>query len=305
MDVRYDEFDTGEIRLHYAAMGNPANPLILCLHGFPEYWAAWQSVMPLLADRHFVVAPDQRGFGRSSKPAGVDAYQTRHLLADIAALADHLSAENPFVLFGHDWGSAVAYAYAFRHPDRLKGLVVANGVHPATFQRAIVDDPKQRAASQYMSWLRADNAADAMSADNFSRTLNMIAGFSATDWMSEEDKNAYREAWSGEGTMEAMLNWYRASPVVVPPIDTPASELAGAVPVLDLPDEVLQVRMPHLVVWGERDEALRPVCLDGLDRYAPDLKVVRFSDAGHWILHEQAAGVAQAVDAWIDEKGLY
>lgn len=305
MDIRYDDFDTGEIRMHYAAMGNPANPLILCLHGFPEYWAAWQGVMPLLADRFFVVAPDQRGFGRSSKPSGIEAYRTRHLLADVSALADNLSAEKPFVLFGHDWGSAVAYAYAFRYPKRLKGLVVANGVHPATFQRAIINDPKQRAASQYMSWLRADNAADAMRDDNFARTLNMIAGFSATNWMSEEHKDAYREAWGGEGTMEAMLNWYRASPVVVPAIDTPASDLEGAVPVFDLPDDALQVSIPHLVVWGERDEALRPVCLDGLDRYAADLKVVRFSDAGHWILHEQPAGVVQAVEKWIDDKHLF
>lgn len=305
MDIRYAYFETGDIRLHYAAMGDPARPLVLCLHGFPEYWAGWREVMPLLADRHFVVAPDQRGFGQSSKPSGVDAYQTRHLVADVAALADHLSGGKPFLLFGHDWGSAVAYAYAFRYPQKLKGLVVANGVHPATFQRAIVEDPEQRASSQYMSRLRVDGAAAAMRADNFSRTLNMIAGFSTTDWMSENDRAAYRDAWSGEGTMEAMLNWYRASPVVVPPVDVPASDLVVKVPVLDLPDDALRVDVPHLIVWGERDEALRPVCLDGLDRYVPDLTVERIADAGHWILHERPAEVVRAVRRWVEEKGLF
>lgn len=304
MDIQYDFFDTGSIRLHYAAMGNPGCPLILCLHGFPEYWAGWREIMPLLADRYFVVAPDQRGFGLSSKPADLDAYQTRHLVADVTALADHLSGANPFLLFGHDWGSAVAYAYAFRFPQRLVGLVVANGVHPATFQRAIIEDPEQRAASQYMSRLRADGAAAAMRADNFSRTLNMIAGFSKTDWMNDEDKAAYREAWGGEGTMEAMLNWYRASPVVVPPVGVPASDLQGAVPVFELPDDALRVDVPHLIVWGERDEALRPVCLEGLDRYVPDLTVERIADAGHWILHERPAEVVDAVHRWITDKGL-
>ncbi len=300
MDVRTEFFDAGDIRLHYAAMGHADDPLILCLHGFPEYWAAWRDVMPLLAERFFVVAPDQRGFGRSSKPQGVAAYETRHLVADVAALADGLSGGRRFILFGHDWGSAVAYAYAFRFPQRLRGLVVANGVHPATFQRAIIDDPEQRAASQYMSRLRAEGAEELMRADHFSRTLNMLAGFSQTDWMSDADKEDYRAAWSGEGTMEAMLNWYRASPVIVPPVDVPAADLAGQAPVLDLPEEALRVAVPHLVVWGEQDQALRPVCLEGLETYAPDLTIKKVADAGHWILHERPFDVAQIVRHWID-----
>jgi pimeloyl-ACP methyl ester carboxylesterase len=302
MDLRQEFFEHGNIRLHYAAMGDPSDPLILCLHGFPEYWGAWQDLMPSLARRFFVVAPDQRGFGRSSKPGGVEAYQTRHLVADVAALADELSASRSFWLFGHDWGSAVAYAYAFRHPHRLNGLVVANGVHPAAFQHAIIHDPEQRAASQYMTRLCTKGAEEMMRADNFSRTLNMIAGFSATGWMTDTIKEAYREAWRGEGTMEAMLNWYRASPVIVPPVDLPASELDGKVPVLDLPADALQVTMPHLVIWGEKDEALRPVCLEGLGQYAPDLTVRRVADAGHWILHEQPAEVASTLEGWIADR---
>ncbi|MEX3009427.1 alpha/beta fold hydrolase [Hoeflea sp. TYP-13] len=291
-------------RIHYVSMGAPSNPLMLCLHGFPEYWGAWRDIMPLLAETHHVVAPDQRGFGRSFKPDGVEAYQTRHLVKDMAALADHLSPERRFVLFGHDWGSAVAYAYAFGFADRLSGLIVANGVHPFTFQKAIIDDPEQRAASQYMNWLRGDQAAAAMRENNYARTLNMISGFSAAGWMSEETKAAYRDAWSGEGTMEAMLNWYRSSPVVVPPVSQPASELEGKVPVYEIPSEAMSVRVPHLVVWGEDDEALRPACLEGLDQFADDLTVTRVAGTGHWILHECPEAVAAAVREWIAEREI-
>jgi len=304
MDFRHDHLDHDAVHLHFAAMGDPADPLILCLHGFPEYWGAWRDLMPLLAQHHHVVAPDQRGFGRSSKPAGVDAYRTRHLVSDVAALADRLSADRPFLLFGHDWGSAVAYAYAFRFPQRLSGLIVANGVHPVPFQRAILNDPEQRRASQYMTKLRAEGAEAMMRADGFARTLNMMTGFSEAGWMSDDVRQAYLDAWSGDGTMEAMLNWYRASPVVVPPVDEPAAAFAGKVPVLDVPADALRVRMPHLVIWGARDEALRPVCLDGLDDYAQDLTIHHVPDAGHWILHEQPQQVASAVLAWVDDKAL-
>ncbi|MCP4317649.1 MAG: alpha/beta hydrolase [Hyphomicrobiales bacterium] len=302
MDFTSATFDDGTRRLHYVSMGDPAKPLMLCLHGFPEYWGAWRDIMPLLAETHFVVAPDQRGFGKSFKPEGIGAYQTRHLVKDIVALAHHLSPNKPLLLFGHDWGSAVAYAFAFGFADRLRGLIVANGVHPYTFQKAIIDDPEQRAASQYMSWLRSDGAAAVMRENNYARTLNMISGFSNSGWMSEEAKAGYLEAWDADGAMEAMLNWYRSSPVVVPPVEQPASDLVGKVPVFDVPAEAMKVRVSHLVIWGENDQALRPVCLEGLDRFADDLSVVKVAGSGHWILHERPDAVVAAVTEWIGNR---
>jgi epoxide hydrolase 4 len=269
----------------------PGIPLIICLHGFPEYWAAWREVMTALTDRYHLVAPDQRGFNLSSKPQGVDAYRARHMVADLAVLADRFSPGRPFVLAGHDWGASIAYAYAFAHPGRLSHLVIANGVHPACFQRAIFEDEAQRKASQYINRLRAPDADELMSEDGFRRTLKMIAGFSQTDWMTEETRADYLRAWSESGAMTAMLNWYRASPIAVPlPGEPPGDSF-----VLSLPGEAMALRMPHLVVWGEADEALRPVCLEGLDRYAPDLTVRKIAGAGHWILHEKSAEVANAM----------
>jgi epoxide hydrolase 4 len=295
MRFAFHEFDTGPVRLNVASAGDTSNPLVIFLHGFPEYWAAWRPVMERLADRHFVVAPDQRGFNLSSKPEGVDAYRGRHLAGDLAALADELSPGRPFVLAGHDWGASVAYAYAFQHPHRLSHLVIANGVHPVCFQRAILEDPAQRAASQYINRLRAPEADARMTENGFVRTLGMIEKFSATGWMTDAERQGYLDAWSQPGAMRAMLNWYRATPLVVPGID----ETTPEAPLLALPAEQFAVRMPHLVVWGEVDQALRPSCLDGLSAFAPDLAIERVPGAGHWILHEKPDEVAGLVSDFV------
>lgn len=293
--IRFGRAKVDAGTLHYAEAGDAAAPLIICLHGFPEYWAAWRDVMLHLSERYHVIAPDQRGFNLSFKPQGVDAYQTRHMVGDLVALADQLSPDSPFVLCGHDWGAAVAYAFAIAHPERLSHLAVANGVHPACFQRAIFEDEAQRAASQYINRLRETDAETRMSEDGFARTLNMIEGFSRTGWMDDQTRQGYLDAWGQAGAMTAMLNWYRASPVIVPPVGQPApvSKL------LELPADALAVRVPHLLVWGDGDEALRPSCLAGLEAYVDDLQIVRIAGAGHWILHEKPEEVATEISRFV------
>ncbi|RIK86246.1 MAG: alpha/beta hydrolase [Hyphomicrobiales bacterium] len=295
MDVRFETHEAGAVRLNVAMAGDPAAPLIVCLHGFPEYWAGWAPVMAGLAGDFRLAAPDQRGFNLSSKPEGVGSYRVGHMVADLASLADSLSPGRPFALAGHDWGASVAYAYAMAHPRRLSHLVIANGVHPVCFQRAILDDEAQRRASQYINRLRAPDAEALLSQDGFRRLLRMIEGFSQAPFMDDAARAAYVEAWSQPGALTGMLNWYRATPLVVPPVGEPA----GEVPILAMPDDAFMVRMPHLVVWGEADRALRPSCLDGLDRFAPDLSVERIADAGHWLLHEKPAQVAAAIRAFL------
>lgn len=295
MQPRFGVFEGEGRQFHYAEMGDPDAPLLLCLHGFPEYWAAWREVMPHLARDFHVVAPDQRGFNLSFKPELVEDYQARYLVQDAGLIADHFSPHSPFVLAGHDWGASVAYAYAFRRPDRLSRLVIVNGVHPYCFQRAIIEDEGQRRASQYINRLRAPDAEVLLSADDYARMLQMIAGFSTSGWMMPETTAAYRQAWRQKGALKAMLDWYRASPVVVPEPD--ATDIVA--PILDLPVEAMSIATPHLVVWGERDAALTPACLNGLERFAPDLTVEHVPDAGHWILHEQPHAVAGAMHAFL------
>jgi pimeloyl-ACP methyl ester carboxylesterase len=293
--LEFQFIDVGAGRLHVATAGDRGKPLILFLHGFPEYWAAWAGVMEELAGDFFLAAPDQRGFNLSFRPEGEEAYRARLLVSDVAALADRLSPGKPFVLAGHDWGASVAYAYAFAHPARVSHLVIANGTHPVCFQRAILEDEGQRAASQYFHTLRAPGAAARMAENDFARTMKMLAGFSRTDWLTPERAAGYRAAWARPGAMEAMLHWYKSSPILVP---RPGENVDDA-PLLSVPTERVTVSMPHLVIWGEADEALRPACLDGLDRFAPHLTVKRVAGAGHWILHEKPAEVAGAIAAFV------
>ncbi|HUH48620.1 MAG TPA: alpha/beta hydrolase [Mycoplana sp.] len=295
MGTRFEIHDLGEVKLNVAISGRADRPLIICLHGFPEYWAAWREVMAELEADFLVVAPDQRGFNLSSKPVGVDAYRAKHMVADLAALADRLSPGKPFVLAGHDWGASVAYAFAMTRPERVSQLIIANGVHPVCFQRAIFEDAAQREASQYMNRLRADDAEELLAADGYRRLARMVEGFSTADFFDAAMKRGYLEAWSQPGALTGMLNWYRASPIIVPEV--------GATPsgpsVLDMPPENFAITMPHLVLWGQQDQALRPTCLDGLETFARDLTVMPVADAGHWILHEQPKAVAEAIRGFV------
>src|SRR5690606_15256312 len=131
--------------------------------------------------------------------------------------ADSLSPGRPFALAGHDWGASVAYAYAFAHPQRVSHLVIANVVHPVCFQRAILEDEDQRKASQYINRLTAADAEARLAEDGHRRLLRMIEGFSHASFMDETLKAAYRDAWTRPGALTAMLNWYRAAPLIVPP----------------------------------------------------------------------------------------
>lgn len=281
----------GEVEIAFETMGRRAGPAIVMLHGFPENRDAWRKVAERLADHFYLILPDQRGYGPSSKPDGVENYRGRHLAADVLAVVEAAIPDQDFVLAGHDWGASVAYAVAFAHPRRLTHLVIANGVHPWCFQRAILEDEGQRAASQYMNRLKAADAEARLSEDDFRRLMNMIAGFSRTGWMTAAEAEAYRLGWSLPGVLTAMLNWYRASPIVVPEVGA----AAATAPILEAPMERMTVGVPHLVVWGEQDEALRPACLEGLEDFAPDVTVERVPDAGHWLLHEKPDAVAERI----------
>ena len=283
------------IELHCATCGMREAPLIIFLHGFPEYWAGWARVMPHFADRYFCVAPDQRGYNLSSSPAGVESYAVKHLVEDIRQLADHFSPGKRFVLAGHDWGASVAYAFAMFHPARLDRLVIANGVHPVPFQTALLTDDAQIEASQYFHLLRSPKAERVLSDDGFARLLKMLTGFSNVAFLDDKAREGYIAAWSQPGALTGMVNWYRASPIYVPEAGTtPDPALA-----LKADPERMKIRMPHLLLHGVADRALRPASFEGLEAFAPRLDVVRFEDAGHWILHEKPGQVADAIGRWL------
>ncbi|WP_407696567.1 alpha/beta fold hydrolase [Sphingomonas abietis] len=272
-------------------MGDPTHPAMIFLHGFPESHRTWRHQLPAFARDHFVIAPDQRGFARSSKPGSVGDYAPQHIVADLIALADHFGIAR-FTLVGHDWGGAVAWLAALREADRIERLVIINAPHPLLFQRSLFDDGAQRAASQYITAFRNPQFEDHV------ERIGLGAFFDASfrphadlDAMAAE-KSVYLDQWSRPGALTAMLNWYRASAVIVPAMD----EVPPRPAFLDAPFPPLT--MPTLVIWAMQDGALLPVQIDGLDAYVPHLTLTRI-EAGHFAPWQAPAAVNAAIRAWL------
>lgn len=294
--MRHETVRVNGVDLHLRAAGDAKAPLMLFLHGFPEYSGAWGDVLPAFADRFHAVAPDQRGYALSFKPEGLEAYRVKNLVRDVLGLGDQLSPGRPYVLVGHDWGASVAYATAIAAPGRIARLVVINGVHPGPFQRALIDDDAQRRASAYMHFLRSPEAEAQLSANNFERLLGMLSRFGPQPWLTPQKRDGYLEAWGQPGALTGMLNWYRASPLVVPQ----PGEVVDPAKVMKLDSAQLRVRMPHLVIWGLDDKALLPASRATLADYCDNLTVREIADADHWIVHQKTGEVIRLIRGFID-----
>ena len=271
--------------------GDPSLPVLLLLHGFPEYGGAWSDLAPHLADRFHCVAPDQRGYGRSWAPKGVGNYTGAKLVGDMAALIDHLGS--PVTVFGHDWGAAVAYGLAMFHPDRVSRLIIANGVHPVPFQRAMAAGGAQSEASAYIATLRQPDSHETLAANDFAGMIDFFSAHMGSGWLTPERATAYKAEWARDGRLETMIHWYRASPLRLAEPGQPITDLP------DFPTEKLMVRCPHLLIWGARDKALLPVSTEGLETFAPDLTRVTLPEADHWLIHQHPERIAEIVTNWI------
>ena len=288
-DTRRLSLSTG-VELDVQIAGDPAAPPVILLHGFPESHRTWRGIVPDLARDHYVIAPDQRGYARSSKPEGVDSYSADKIVADLVALADALDIDR-FTLVGHDWGGAVAWMAALTRPDRVARLVIVNAPHPYLFQRALFDDPAQRRASQYITRFRDTGIDRGLVGEGLERFFGSTFVQHAASAIAGADKAAYLDEWAQPGAMTAMLNWYRASTVVVPAPDEDAPRPAF----LDRP--VPPVTQETLVIWGMRDSALLPVLVDDLGPYVPKLSVEKI-DAGHFVTWEKPDAVVAAMRRW-------
>jgi pimeloyl-ACP methyl ester carboxylesterase len=277
------------VELDVQVAGHAGNPPVILLHGFPESHRTWRHIVPDLARDHFVLAPDQRGYARSSKPEGVDQYTPDRIVGDLLALADHFGIDR-FTLVGHDWGGAVAWMAALGHPDRVAKLVIVNAPHPHLFQRTLFDDPDQRKASQYIRHFRDTSIDGGLVGTGLERFFSSTFAKVLTQAVAGEDKAAYLAEWGNPGAMTAMLNWYRASSVVVPAIDEQPERPAW----LDAPFP--PVTQPTLVIWGMQDRALLPSQLD-LAPYVPDLRIEKV-DAGHFVPWEKPEPVIAAMRRW-------
>jgi epoxide hydrolase 4 len=289
--LKHEYAEINGVRLHYVRSGH-GKKLVMFVHGFPEFWYEWKNQLEDFGKDYTAVAPDMRGYNLSSKPAQVDDYQVKYLTEDLRLLAEHLGHKK-FILVAHDWGGAVAWSLAISHPECLEKLVIINAPHPGVFQRELQQNPAQQKASSYMLMFRGPQAEQTLSANNYAMLVQVVLGEGLKQgFFTEEDKQAYIEAWSQPGALTGGLNYYRAARVG-PPSGPAGKEgevanFAGALP-------SLMVKVPTLVIWGEKDTALLTGNLEGLDAFVPDLTIKRIPDGTHWVVHEKPA----LVDSYI------
>ena len=286
-DVELPHGITLACRSNIASFAQQAQPRlrVMLLHGFPEAAFVWDDVMTRLDGDAAMLAPNLRGFERSSAPVDVAAYRARHLVQDVAALIEAFGAPID-LLVAHDWGGALAWVLAAQRPDLLRRLCIINAPHAATFLRELKTNPAQQAASAYMNWLCRPEAARDLAADDHRRLWRMLESTGGASWLDDATRGRYRDVWSRG--LDGPLNYYRASPLR-PPVDERSPIHAVAFEPKDV-----HVIVPTTVLWAEGDSALLPSLLDGLDEHVDDLRIVRVPGS-HWIVHEQPELVVDTI----------
>jgi len=297
--ISHEYADVNGVRLHYAKAGK--GPLMVFLHGFPEFWYEWHHQIAEFSRDHTVVVPDMRGYNLSSKPEGVSAYAMPNLVGDVEALAKQLlttTGGSTFTLVAHDLGGVVAWVFAAQHPEMLDRLVIVNAPHPTLFGNLLRENAAQQKASGYMLMFRSAEAEATLSANNYAMLTSMVLGAGLRDGaVTEADKKMYLDAWSQPGALTGGLNYYRASGIGPP---TPAAEPSPGASATSIPAMI--IRVPTLVIWGEKDTALLAQNLDGLDQVVPTLTVKRVPEGTHWVVRERPAEVNAIIREYLAQS---
>jgi pimeloyl-ACP methyl ester carboxylesterase len=262
------------LRFNAVAAGPEDGPLLVLLHGFPETSYAWRHQVAPLAEAGFrVLAPDQRGYAQSAKPAGVQAYQLNALALDVIGLAQAVGRKN-FSVVGHDWGGIVAWHLAMHHAVHIERAAILNAPHPATLLRYALRNPLQLARSAYVGLFQLPLAPELMLRANQYQALRWaLTKTSRAGTFSPEDLRAYRDAWAEEGALTGMLNWYRA--LLLPGASKPA----------------VRITAPIRVIWGDRDSALEPGLAEEAISWCDKGEAIHLPGATHWLHHEESASV--------------
>lgn len=270
VDLRHRHVVTNGVRLHVVEAGPESGPPAVLLHGFPEFWEGWtRQIGPLARAGFRVIVPDLRGYGLSEKPPGVESYRVSTLQEDVAGLIRALGYERAHVV-GHDWGGIIAWALALRQPEVIDRLVILNAPHPAAYRRAL-RRPAQWMRSWYVLFFQLPWLPERL-LPRFGRWA--LRGTNPAAYLPDE-RRRYEEAWAQPGAATAMLNYYRA---MVRRGGLGRGGGGGAVPL---------IRVPTLVLWGERDVALLPELASGLEEWVPGVRVVRFPRASHWVMRDE------------------
>jgi pimeloyl-ACP methyl ester carboxylesterase len=265
--------DSAGVKIHYVAQGK--GPLVVMIHGFPDYWYSWRAQMPALAKHFHVVAIDQRGYNKSDQPKGVENYTVDKLVEDVRAVADHFK-QSRVTLVGHDWGGVVAWSFAMKYPDKIDRLVILNLPHPKGIERELARNPEQQKASAYARALQAPGSEALLTPDRLAF------------WVKEpEDRKKYVEALQ-RSSLEGMVNYYRANYPKEPYKE----------------DRVFPpVKCSVLMIHGLKDPYLLSGALDGTWKWVQnDLTLITVPDAGHFVHRDAADFVTKKMVRWLTEE---
>ncbi len=286
IDLRERFIETNGITLHVMEAGPADGPMVMFLHGFPEFWYAWEKQIEYFAERgYLVVVPDQRGYNLSDKPEGTASYRIDEPARDAVGLIDHYGRERIF-LVGHDWGASVSWWISLKYPERLNRLVIMNVPHPVVFGKHLFGNQKQMERSWYVFYFQIPGAVETFAAANeYQWPLDLLVSTSRPETFSPEKLEKYREAFKQPGAFTSMVNWYRAA------LQAPPDRLAD-----------YKVRVPVLVLWGVRDVAIVPEQADESMAFCTDGKLVKFEDCSHWIEHEEADRINPMIDEFLQKS---
>jgi len=273
--------DTNGVRLHVVQAGPETGPLVLLLHGFPEFWYGWNAQIDGLARAGYRVwAPDQRGYNLSDKPDGIEAYQLDTLVADVVGLID-AAGQQKAIIVGHDWGGIVSWWLAVSHPERVERLVILNVPHPAVTRKFIRQYPGQLLRSWYIAFFQLPVLPEWLMGANRSAMLaRTLRTSSRPGTFSPNDLELYRTAWSQPGAVRSMINWYRAL-IRRPPARRPS----------------VRVTMPTLIIWGIHDRFLKRELAQASLRLCDDGRV-EYLDTTHWVQHEAPQRVNELIQGF-------
>lgn len=272
---RFADVGTG-VRLHYVEAGS--GPLVVLLHGFPEFWWSWRHQIPALADAGFrVVAVDMRGYGQSDAPPSWRDYRMELLAADVAGLIEALGEERAFVV-GHDWGAAVAWMVATLHPERVQRLAILNVPHPDTMLQTLRKSPKQLLHSWYMFFFQIPWLPERLAKLMRRRFLEGAYRDARPGTFTAEDYARYEAALlDSPGGLKGPIDYYRAALR-----QSPRRAQAQFRP----------IPAPVLVIWGVNDRFLTEQMAEPDPRWVPDVRVVKLPDASHWVQHDEPERVS-------------
>jgi pimeloyl-ACP methyl ester carboxylesterase len=273
--------DSGGVKIHFVSLGRKTDPLLVMIHGFPDFWYSWRAQMPAIARRFHVVAIDQRGYNLSGQPEGVQNYTTEKLVGDVLAVVKHFGPGKA-VIAGHDWGGLVAWMFAMTHPELTDRLVVLNLPHPRGFLRELATNPIQQKNSQYAVNFQKPDAAKHV-------PIEFLTG-----WVKDP---AARKIYLGafkRSSLEGMLNYYKAN---YPRIPNGASKGPDLMPTgADFP----AVKCPVLLIHGLKDQSLLPGALnDTWNWLEKDLTLVTIPEAGHFVQQDAAELVTRTIVGWL------